>query len=176
MVHPDWLHKKVREKEDKFRQQKLVDIFSRQQRNDAERVSDDHNGHKQNKIMSDMEDFRNAENSQVRRKPIVHSYSITNRELQDKADNLEKGVEQNDRDETGDKHLRPLLQKDIHEEIDRSVDYHGWLELKKRKWKETLEKRKRQRYYYIFQLSKHGNVKVEYVYHLGKSCVFAIFS
>ncbi|KAK9939848.1 hypothetical protein M0R45_016530 [Rubus argutus] len=27
VVHPDWLHKKVREKEDKFRQRKLVDIF-----------------------------------------------------------------------------------------------------------------------------------------------------
>ncbi|KAI9075110.1 hypothetical protein K1719_042922 [Acacia pycnantha] len=28
VVHPDWLHKKVREKQDKFRQRKLVDVFN----------------------------------------------------------------------------------------------------------------------------------------------------
>ncbi|KAK9939849.1 hypothetical protein M0R45_016531 [Rubus argutus] len=30
-------------------------------------------------------------------------------------------------------------------ELTENVDYQGWLEIKKRKWKDTLEKRKKQR-------------------------------
>lgn len=32
------------------------------------------------------------------------------------------------------------------EDIDKNVDYQGWLEIKKRKWREVLDQRKRRRY------------------------------
>ncbi|KAL0460774.1 UNVERIFIED_CONTAM: DNA polymerase epsilon catalytic subunit A [Sesamum latifolium] len=142
VIHPDWLHKKVREKEDKFRQRKLVDMFSRQQRDDAVRVSgdsqtNDHatDGHN----VTDMEDFRNTGKTPAAGpQPIVRSYET------DSAKH-EVRTEQNDRDESGHKPSTVPLQKVFEESIDRSVDYQGWLESRKRKWKETREKRKRQR-------------------------------
>lgn len=150
MVHPDWLHKKVREKEDKFRQRKLVDIFSRQRRGDAVRVSGDSqtnyhatDGHN----VTDMEDFRNTgKTPPVRPQPIVRSYGIDSTQHQVKTSSLVGSAEQNDRDGSGQKPSTNPLQKVCEESIDRTVDYQGWLELRKRKWKETREKRKRQRY------------------------------
>ncbi|XP_051120943.1 DNA polymerase epsilon catalytic subunit A-like [Andrographis paniculata] len=144
VVHPDWLHKKVREKEDKFRQRKLVDIFSRRKGEDAERMTASDHG-KDRISISDMEDFMNTEKTpQVRPQPIVHSYGIINEHHKATTQNPEEGLEQNGRDEIAE-HSRHPLQKDIEVTIDRCVDYQGWLELKKRKWKETREKRKRQR-------------------------------
>lgn len=77
VVHPDWLHKKVREKEDKFRQRKLVDIFSLLNKDDKEKlrtVADTNNheiagaGHN----IKDLEDFRTNEKvSAVGARPIV---------------------------------------------------------------------------------------------------------
>ncbi|KAK6138431.1 hypothetical protein DH2020_027841 [Rehmannia glutinosa] len=149
VVHPDWLHKKVREKRINFVSEKLVDIFSRQQRDDAERVcgdphANDHATDEHN--VTDMEDFRNTRNThQVKPQPIVRSYGINNEQHQVKTSNTVESSEQNDRDEIGDKHSAQPLQEVFEESIDRNVDYRGWLELRKRKWKETREKRKRQR-------------------------------
>lgn len=150
VVHPDWLHKKVREKEDKFRQRKLVDIFKRQQTDDAMRVSGDPHasdhatdGHD----VTDMEDFRSIGTTPpVRPQPIVRSYEINTDQHQIRTSNLAESAEQNDGDGSGHKESTHPLQKVFEESIDKSVDYQGWLELRKRKWKETREKRKRQRY------------------------------
>lgn len=150
VVHPDWLHKKVREKEDKFRQRKLVDIFSRKQRDDAVRVNgnplaNDHvtDGHN----VTDMEDFRNTgKTPPVRPQPIVRSYEMNNEQHQTETSNLVESAEQRGGDGSGHKQSTHPLQKVFEESIDKSVDYQGWLELRKRKWKETREKRKRQRY------------------------------
>ncbi|KAL6577446.1 DNA polymerase epsilon catalytic subunit A [Orobanche minor] len=151
VVHPDWLHRKVREKEDKFRQQKLVDIFSRQQRDAAVEVCGDPHatnhatdGHN----VADMEDFRNTEKSfPAKPQPIVRSYGINYEQHQNKTSNLvESGEsEMNDGNGSGHKHSTTPLQDVFEERIDRSVDYRGWLELRKRKWKDIREKRKRQR-------------------------------
>ncbi|KAG8371187.1 hypothetical protein BUALT_Bualt13G0060900 [Buddleja alternifolia] len=149
VVHPDWLHKKIREKEDKFRQKKLVDMFSRQPRDDAVRMggdphASDHTTDRHN--IADMEDFRNTGKSlPIRPQVIVHSFGINKEQNQVKTSHLVECAEQNGRDESGHKHSTHPLQKVFEESIDRSVDYQGWLELKKRKWKETREKRKRQR-------------------------------
>ncbi|KAL2240087.1 UNVERIFIED_CONTAM: DNA polymerase epsilon catalytic subunit A, partial [Sesamum indicum] len=149
VIHPDWLHKKVREKEDKFRQRKLVDMFSRQQRDNAVRVSgdsqtNDHavDGHN----VTDMEDFRNTgKTPAVGPQPIVRSYETDTVKHDVRTSNLVENAEQNDRDESGHKPSTLTLQKVFEESIDRSVDYQGWLESRKRKWKETREKRKRKR-------------------------------
>ncbi|KAL3628020.1 DNA polymerase epsilon catalytic subunit A [Castilleja foliolosa] len=149
VVHPDWLHKKVREKEDKFRQRKLVDIFSRQQSDAAARVcsdppATDHatDGHK----VSDMEDFRNTgKTHQFKPKPIVRSYGINHEQHQIGTSNLVESAELNNSDESEQKHSTNPLQPVFEERIDKSVNYREWLELRKRKWKELREKRKRQR-------------------------------
>ncbi|XP_024985920.1 DNA polymerase epsilon catalytic subunit A-like isoform X2 [Cynara cardunculus var. scolymus] len=136
VVHPDWLHKKVREKDDKMRQRKLVDIFSSVNKGNEEELRNDANGknhvHEQN--VEDMEDFRsNCKSLSVGPTPIVRSYETNHKE---KADHVKIG--------------NPLLASvqpiDIPmENIDRHVDYQGWLDSRKRKWKQVREKRKRQR-------------------------------
>ncbi|KAK9279688.1 hypothetical protein L1049_013368 [Liquidambar formosana] len=131
VIHPDWLHKKVREKEDKFRQRKLVDIFSSLNKDDTVKLNIDtittnHVIHEEN--VEDLEDFRNkGRTSVVGPRPIVRCYEVNNKQHSVKT-------------------MSPLLQNAIStENIDRNVDYQGWLEIKKRKWRDTREKRKKQR-------------------------------
>ncbi|KAI0520159.1 hypothetical protein KFK09_007630 [Dendrobium nobile] len=54
VLHPEWLHKKVREKEDRFRQRKLVDIFSTRGKNSNDAS------------VRDLEDIVNSGNSLIR--------------------------------------------------------------------------------------------------------------
>ncbi|CAI9778339.1 unnamed protein product [Fraxinus pennsylvanica] len=150
VVHPDWLHKRVREKEDKFRQRKLVDIFSVEKRDDALSAKNDLNASNHlidEHNVKDLEDFRsNGKTSLVRPRPIVHAYGINNENSGSKTSFQVECPEQIDFGGNGcmaSKH--PLQNVFIKENIDRNVDYQGWLELRKRKWKETREKRKRQR-------------------------------
>lgn len=129
MLHPEWLHKKVREKEDRFRQRKLVDIFST-----TRKTADDAS-------VRDLEDILNSENSfKGGPQPVVlgteankENHSIK-QFFQVSGSNMAQAplIELNDKDASG-------------ESIDRNVDYQGWLVAKKRKWKSTLEKRKKRR-------------------------------
>ncbi|XP_030957704.1 DNA polymerase epsilon catalytic subunit A-like isoform X2 [Quercus lobata] len=140
VVHPDWLHKKVREKEDKFRQRKLVDIFSSLNRDEFLKKNSDAagaNGVMNEEIVKDLEDFGNKSRKSVTGpRPIVRCYEVNNRQNSVKT-NDQVGCLQQQTD-----HRLPALSS---ENIDKNVDYRGWLELKKRKWKDTLERRKRQR-------------------------------
>ncbi|KAL6549285.1 hypothetical protein OROGR_008429 [Orobanche gracilis] len=149
VVHPDWLQKKACEKEDNFHQCKLVDMFRRQHKDDvrlsgAPHVSghtiDEHN-------VTDMEDSRNIVTTRsVRPQAIVRSYGINNVQHPVKTDTRVESAEQVDGDGSRHKPSSYPLQDIFEGSIDRSVDYQGWLELRKRKWKENREKRKRQRY------------------------------
>ncbi|XP_057534123.1 DNA polymerase epsilon catalytic subunit A-like [Amaranthus tricolor] len=126
VAHPDWLHKKVREKEDKFRQKKIMDMFSSKQ--DAmERIDaaahDVDNGMGNHKV-PDLEDFGKSGGSGVGSRPVVHCYEANGQHSLQTTTSLANV---------------PIL------DIDKSEDYVGWLEQKKRKWKENREKRKRQR-------------------------------
>ncbi|CAK9156276.1 unnamed protein product [Ilex paraguariensis] len=150
VVHPDWLHKKVREKEDKFRQRKLVDIFSSsnkegrmQPRTDAN--APNHAIDEQN--FEDVEDFRKkGRTSVVGPRPIIHCYGVNNEQHPVKTNCLLNLPQQIGCGGSLSELLIHLQENAIPKEnIDRNVDYQGWLELKKRKWKETREKRKRQR-------------------------------
>lgn len=100
-------------------------------------------------IAEDLEDFRNKSCSSVNGlRPIVRSYKVNDEQHFIKKNGQVHSVH----NKTG--HGENLLQESpqLHqtscssENIDRNVDYQGWLELKKRKWKGTLERRKRQRY------------------------------
>ncbi|WCJ41776.1 DNA polymerase epsilon catalytic subunit A [Euphorbia peplus] len=142
VLHPDWLHKKVREKEDKFRQRKLVDIFKKSSKEDALRNIDANTSNHtlDGENVEDLEDFQNKSSSVYRPRPIVRCYEINNQKHSTKAkskmDSLQQEIDNGQ-----------SLQENISiaENIDKNVDYQGWLEQKKRKWKDALDRRKRQK-------------------------------
>ncbi|XP_050220537.1 DNA polymerase epsilon catalytic subunit A-like isoform X2 [Mercurialis annua] len=149
VVHPDWLHKKVREKEDKFRQRKLVDIFSFTNKDDLLRKNNSAltDNYMMDKESEDLEDFGNKSNSINGPRPIVRCYAINNEKHALKATGTVNSSQQQNNDGESVQDLFSVMQKKSSsaESIDRNVDYQGWLESKKRKWKEHLEMRKRQR-------------------------------
>lgn len=122
-------------------------MFNWKQKDDAVRLSgnpqaNDHSTDGQN--ITDMEDFRcSGKNTPVRPQPIVRSYGIHSNQHQVEIES----AKENDK-ETGHKQSTHPLQRAPEEIIDKSVDYQGWLESRKRKWRSTREKRKRQRYYF----------------------------
>ncbi|CAL9214158.1 unnamed protein product [Arabidopsis halleri] len=126
VLHPDWLHKKVREKDDKFRQRKLVDMFSSANKDGV--LETDHPVTKDN--VEDIEDFCKENKPSVKGpKPIARSYEV------------KKKQSEREQQESWDPEFHDISLQNI----DKSVNYQGWLELKKRKWKVTLEKKKRRR-------------------------------
>ncbi|CAH8251565.1 unnamed protein product [Arabidopsis lyrata] len=126
VLHPDWLHKKVREKDDKFRQRKLVDMFSSANKDGG--LETDHPVTKDN--VEDIEDFCKENRPSVKGpKPIARSYEVN------------KKQSEREQQESWDPEFHDIS----FQNIDKSVNYQGWLELKKRKWKVTLEKKKKRR-------------------------------
>ncbi|KAF1884802.1 hypothetical protein Lal_00028689, partial [Lupinus albus] len=150
VVHPDWLHKKVREKEDKFRQRKLVDLFPKVSRDECLKRHDDFDSIRlvrDEEIVNDLEDFGNkTKNSTFGPRPIIRHYEANN-ELHPLNLNCEEGFDQQQNDNNSNNQpLSQLQQNDIScEDVDRTVDYQGWLQIKKRKWKHILERRKKRR-------------------------------
>lgn len=134
VVHPDWLHKKVREKEDKFRQRKLVDAFKSMNRNEHSKRHDDSTRVPlvmDGDIVNELEDFGNKDRSSTcRPRPIIRHYEANNERHSGKLN--DQDVEQ--------QHNKPLQQK-----VDKNVDYEGWLQIKKQTWKDILERRKKRR-------------------------------
>ena len=78
VIHPDWLHKKVREKDDKYRQKKLVDIFGSLSKNNclkgsSDVISNKHGVDEQN--AADLEDFGKISRTfRVGPRPVVHCF------------------------------------------------------------------------------------------------------
>ncbi|KAK8679767.1 hypothetical protein V6N13_145203 [Hibiscus sabdariffa] len=145
VAHPDWLHKRIREKEDKFRQRKLVDIFVSSVRDDI--VKKTGGAVHTTDMVGDLEDFQNKRgNSDKGPTPIVRCYEVNKDQGPTKA-----AVQANTKHQTNhrgsEQPSSSILQPNVQstENIDKNVNYQGWLELKKRKWKDNLEKRKRQR-------------------------------
>ncbi|KAL4326663.1 hypothetical protein AHAS_Ahas13G0022600 [Arachis hypogaea] len=150
VAHPDWLHKKVREKEDKFRQRKLVDVFNSFKRDDRSKRNSDSNGVSlmaDEETVIDLEDFGNkARNLPIGPRPIIRHYKANNEGNSIKLSGHGNSEQQHIDNSSKDESLSLFQQKEISSEIvDRNVDYQGWLEIKKRKWKSILEKRKKRR-------------------------------
>ncbi|XP_057955577.1 DNA polymerase epsilon catalytic subunit A-like [Malania oleifera] len=149
VIHPDWLHKKVREKEDRFRQRKLVDIFSsstRQVKKNNEATTTNHVIDGEN--VEDFEDFRNkGRTSAVGPRPIVRCYEVNNERHSDKKNSHVYSLQQ---ETVYGENVHQLISQEQQnatavEHIDKNLDYQGWLEIRKRKWKGIREMRKRQR-------------------------------
>ncbi|CAN4107239.1 unnamed protein product [Withania somnifera] len=140
VVHPDWLHKKVREKEDKIRQRKLDDIFSTVNMDDT--VASKHSNNQQN--FEDLEDFRQSGKSSIfGPRPVVHRHGVNKEHPVNSSDQGDS--QQRNGPSSSLSKMLPSQEIAAVEDIDRNVDYHGWLQQKKRKWKEVREERKRQR-------------------------------
>lgn len=147
VAHPDWLHKKVREKDDKFRQRKLVDMFRSLNRDHLLEKNSDAIGSNHaidEEIVEDLEDFNRKSSSINGPRPIVRCYEVNN-----KKNSVETaGQIDSQQQRTNNKENELQEQNAVSSEaIDRNVDYHGWLQIKKRKWKDTLDRRKKQRYF-----------------------------
>ncbi|KAK9075077.1 hypothetical protein SSX86_003396 [Deinandra increscens subsp. villosa] len=150
VVHPDWLYKKVREKEDKIKQRKLGDFFSSVNEIKKDYLENDANGenHEANEQrVVDLEDFgRNGKSSGVGPRPIVRSYETNHKTSGQGASSKENP----DICQTGDRMVSSAQPIDVDiEDIDKHLDYQGWLDSKKRKWKQVRERKKRQRVFYI---------------------------
>ncbi|KAI3783594.1 hypothetical protein L1987_42678 [Smallanthus sonchifolius] len=146
VVHPDWLYKKVREKEDKMRQRKLVDIFSSVNKINKDDLENDANG--ENHVpyehnTADLEDFgSNGKSSGVGPRPIVRSYETNHKTSGQGASSKKKP----DHGQGGNPPMSSLQPIDVDiEDIDKHLDYQGWLDSRKRKWKQVRERRKKQR-------------------------------
>ncbi|XP_071723103.1 DNA polymerase epsilon catalytic subunit A-like isoform X1 [Rutidosis leptorrhynchoides] len=143
VAHPDWLHKKVREKDDKFRQRKLVDMFSAVQRSNLLKgTNDTAASHIDVENVGDLEDACNKSSLVDGPRPIVRCYEANSRQHSVRNTSCDSAQQSDHGQERG---LPSSSPQDNHLSIDRNVDYQGWLKLKKRKWKDMLEKRKRQR-------------------------------
>ncbi|KAF3780559.1 DNA polymerase epsilon catalytic subunit A [Nymphaea thermarum] len=149
VMHPDWLHKRVQEKEDKFRQRNITDMFNSSIRAAHRNLPVPHSNH-----LSDQENLIDLEDIVV-----MDNVSLTGGQRLNHGCQKNRGhkispqpaVSSACEKEDGGTSIAPQVLMELHqngrsvESIDRNIDYHGWLEIKKRKWKETREGKKRQR-------------------------------
>lgn len=144
VAHPDWLHKKVREKNDKYRQRNIHDMFKSKTKDSDQQLNYPvANDFMDSEIVGDLEDVvANKENiPHLGPRPIVRNYE-SNKELSGK----KIYSKQTDRSQKQHQMLSSVNKNDHHDQcIDKNVDYQGWLNQKKRKWKETRERRKKLR-------------------------------
>ena len=110
-----------------------------------------------NHVVGDLEDFQKKRgNSEKGPRPIVRCYEVNNDQHPVKAD-VQANTVQHQTDHRGiAQQLSSTLQPNVlsTENVDRNVDYQGWLELKKRKWKDNLERKKRKRYFLLLLMDK----------------------
>lgn len=102
--------------------------------------------------VGDLEDFVNKHSaSRNGLRPIVRSFEVNKENYLSQSSCPESDMLANHQQEdvVVSRFDQPLVA--LHrngfpsENIDRNVDYRGWLQLKKRKWKEAREERKRRR-------------------------------
>ncbi|KAL5211891.1 hypothetical protein ABZP36_022738 [Zizania latifolia] len=138
VLHPDWLHKKVREKDDRFRQRKLRDMFNPLEKDRGMR----------NVVgTGDMEDLLTLDNdlrktstpnglgkeNKPNGPPSAETGSDHSKKQQKSVTRSNEPISLHNQNDAADEH------------VDKSTDYQGWLDAKKRKWKYVLEQKKRRR-------------------------------
>jgi DNA polymerase epsilon subunit 1 len=139
VLHPDWLHKKVREKDDRFRQRKLRDMFNPLEKDRGVQNLDG---------TGDMEDLLTLDGG-MRKSHVPNGFGKENKP--NDAPSTEAGSKHSKNKQKSITRLNEPLAVHIQndaadEQVDRSTDYQGWLDAKKRKWKYVREQKKRQRY------------------------------
>ena len=96
--------------------------------------------------VNDLEDFGNKTMGSLGGpRPIIRHYEAKTGQQSVKP-NGQLDSEQQHNDHSSKLQPHALSQQNETSEIvDRTVDYQGWLQIKKRKWKDILESRKKQR-------------------------------
>uniref|UniRef100_A0ACD5XVC0 Uncharacterized protein n=1 Tax=Avena sativa TaxID=4498 RepID=A0ACD5XVC0_AVESA len=136
VLHPDWLHKKVREKDDRFRQRKLRDMFSPL---DKSAVMQNLNG------TGDIEDLLTSDKG-LTKATASHGFNIGKENHSNRSPSAEGGSDHRKKQQKSvTSSNEPLRDDSADEIIDRSTDYEGWLDARKRKWKYVREQKKRRR-------------------------------
>lgn len=99
------------------------------------------------KEFNDLEDFGNkATSTAFGPRPIIRHYEANNERNSVKLNDQEDSEQQQNDSSSKDQPLSQLQQNEITcEDVDRTVDYQGWLQIKKRKWKDIMERRKKRR-------------------------------
>ncbi|KAF0934637.1 hypothetical protein E2562_026131 [Oryza meyeriana var. granulata] len=138
VLHPDWLHKRVREKDDRFRQRKLRDMFNPLEKDRGIQNLDG---------TGDMEDLLTLD-SGLGKTHVPNGLGKENK--QNGAPSAEAGSDHSKNQQKSinrsNEHLALHIQNAAaDEQVDRSTDYQGWLDAKKRKWKYVREQKKRRR-------------------------------
>lgn len=94
-----------------------------------------------------LEDFGNKHKSSAERRTVVCNYKhSSDNDPMDGSSGAEHQVKPAETNKSSDQSSSALQPDSQTEHIDRNTDYQGWLEMKKRKWKDTLTMRKKQRY------------------------------
>jgi len=98
-------------------------------------------------ILNELEDFGNKSRSSTHGpRPIIRHYEANNEQNSRKLRDQQDMEQEHSKDNSSKKNvLSPLQQSETCENVDRTVDYQGWLQVKKRIWKNILERRKKQR-------------------------------
>ncbi|KAL4591685.1 hypothetical protein LXL04_004655 [Taraxacum kok-saghyz] len=126
VIHPPWLHKLASEKDDKKKQKKILGFF---QKDNKESTLHEHE-------VVDLEDFGSKKKSSDHTpRPIVRLFE-TNSKASSSKNKVDQGQSQT---------ANPVADIPIEDDIDRHDDYQGWLDQRKRKWKQVREKRKKQK-------------------------------
>jgi DNA polymerase epsilon subunit 1 len=120
--HPDWLNRRIRIKEDVFKQKKMTDLFAKKplEELDANTINP--------RAGADLEDFGATTMSKIR--PAL---TAKNSGKQKRKERETEAVSINPYD------ALPAVMPNIH------TDYKGWLKYQKQKWKIQKEARKRRR-------------------------------
>lgn len=98
-------------------------------------------------ILNELEDFGNkGRSSTYGPRPIIRHYEANNEQNSRKLSDQQDLEQEHSKHNSSKKNLpSPLQQDEAYEKVDRNVDYQGWLQVKKRMWKNILERRKKQR-------------------------------
>lgn len=138
--HPDWLHKKMLEKNDVLKQRRINEIFSIKPKPAVETVEDvsddeehsDGGDSNDEPVIADMEDIGSNREANSERRPAVHQRKKRNASEMEEADENEP--------KTWREALGPLP------EIGNSrAEIQEWIEYHKKKWSWQLQQRNKRR-------------------------------
>lgn len=153
--HPDWLHRRVREREDRFQQTKLQDMFARQakkaQEDQAAAVKNDDDDDEEAEAGgspggrdaaleaadADMEDLGTSFGAA--KKLLARTVRDISQGTQEAAAEMVARAEQQGRE------TLEVVAEDASPCPPRQEDFKGWLAHQKRRWQQQREDRKRRR-------------------------------
>ncbi|XP_022098482.1 DNA polymerase epsilon catalytic subunit A-like [Acanthaster planci] len=142
--HPDWLHKKLLEKNDVFKQKKISEMFAPRQRNKPENTEEDSQGPASSMGMPDLEDFGSQSQPNGLKRPVVTKRKRTRDSLEGEGGRSHAAIEEELLAKSWQEVLGPAPPMGQTKEERRA-----WLAYHKKKWahqaRQRAERNKRRR-------------------------------